>query len=201
MKVLCLYNNICALELFEWIKNEGNEVELCSDRIDERWCNDRYFDLTVSYTYRYILSKGVLNALNDNVVNIHNSFLPYNKGADPNIWSIIDGTPSGVTLHYMSEKVDAGNIITQKIVQFDLRDTLKSSYYKLDREAKSMFKEAFSFYKYWEDIQKRPLGKGSYHTVNDGKRIKELINDYDILISEFKQLYNNTFGEKSEQSL
>ena len=116
MKILCLYNNECAAELFEWIKEQGHETICSSEKLKAQWCREQKFDLAVSYTYRYILTEEILLLLNQNVVNIHNAYLPWNRGADPNIWSIVDDTPRGVTLHYMDTSLDKGSIIAQKLV-------------------------------------------------------------------------------------
>ena len=116
MNILCLYNNDCALDLFRWLNEEGHIITINSNILDAEWCREKSFDLTVSYTYRYILTEEVLSALNNNVVNLHNSFLPFNRGADPNLWSIVEGTPRGVSLHYMDSKLDKGYIIAQSIV-------------------------------------------------------------------------------------
>ena len=129
MKILCLYHNPRALELFRWIKGQGNQVILHTERLEPGWCGEQAFDLTISYTYRYILSGEILDALGGNVVNLHNSFLPFNRGADPNIWSILEGTPRGVTLHYMTAGLDKGSIIAQRLVgACGPEATLASSY-------------------------------------------------------------------------
>lgn len=49
-------------------------------------------------------------------MNLHISYLPWNKGADPNFWSCIDGTPAGVTLHHIDAGVDTGDIIAQALM-------------------------------------------------------------------------------------
>jgi len=189
MKVLCLYNNECALELFEWIKEQGNEIVLCSEKLDVKWCVKSQFDLTVSYTYRYILDIVILNALNNNVVNIHNSYLPWNRGADPNMWSILEGTPRGVTLHYMDTTIDKGYIIAQRLVLDDEENrTMESTYYNLDNAAKLLFKEAFQYYEYWPEMKKKAIGRGTYHSVEDGRRIKDKILTYSISIEELKKI-------------
>lgn len=194
MKILCLYNNDCAIELFEWIREQGNEVIRCSEKLDVAWCKKHNFDLTVSYTYRYILKQDILSALNNNVVNIHNSYLPWNRGADPNIWSWLEGTPRGVTLHYMTSKLDGGDIITQKLViDNGNEETLKSTYTALDIAAKQLFKEAFFYYDFWEEMKKKPSGKGSYHSLHDGEEIKKKIKSFDIRICDFKKR-----GEKAD---
>ena len=192
MKILALYNNDCALELFDWLTEEGHEVILDTRPLDKSWCKREQFDLTVSYTYRYILSKDVLEALGHNVVNIHNSVLPWNRGADPNIWSIVEGTPRGVTLHYMDEELDKGYVIAQEIVDDSDQETLASSYDNLDRAAKAMFKKAFKYYMYWPSLKKRCLGDGSYHCVKDGVPLKDKIESYDISIPDYRKIINDS---------
>lgn len=190
MKILCLYNNACALELFRWIEDKGHEIVLYRDKLDSVWCRQQNFDLTVSYTYRYILSAETIHALNENVVNLHNSLLPWNRGADPNIWSIIEKTPRGVTLHYMDDQLDKGYVIAQEIVDDgdDDDETLSSSYANLDRMAKSLFKKAFKYYEYWPSLKKHCIGVGSYHSLKEGTEIKKIIDSYDIAISKFREL-------------
>ncbi len=185
MKILCLYNNDCALELFAWLQEGGNETVLRSEGITAEWCKDQKFDLAVSYTYRYILTEDILTALNYNAVNLHNSYLPWNRGADPNIWSIVEGTPRGVTLHYMDSGLDKGYIIAQEFVGLDAGETLKSSYYALDRAAKDLFRRAFAHYSYWPEMKKAPMGRGTYHSLRDGEALKNSIESYDVSVRTF----------------
>lgn len=187
MKILGLYNNSCAIELFEWLENKGHEVILCTQELNSEWCRKQNFDLTVSYTYRYIIKAEVICALGNNVVNIHNSFLPYNRGADPNIWSMIENTPRGVTLHYINSGLDKGDIISQKIVVGNDDDSFASSYTALDVAAKELFKESFAYYNYWEGMRKQPTGEGSYHSSKDGMEIKERIDTYEMKVLDYKK--------------
>lgn len=189
MKLLCLYNNPCALELFHWLNSQGHETVIWSEKIDRDWCEDQKFDLAISYTYRYILSEDILDALHNNAVNIHTSYLPWNRGADPNIWSILEETPRGVTLHYMNSELDKGDIIAQQLIADDVEsETLSSSYQMLDQVAKQLFKDAFCFYEYWTFMRKKSCGPGSYHSVSDAKEIKDLILTYDMSVLEFKEI-------------
>ncbi len=187
MRILCLYGNECALELFEWIKEQGHDIILCTEKINLEWCKAQRFDLAVSYTYRHILTEAQLEILDHNAVNIHNSFLPWNRGADPNIWSIVDDTPRGVTLHYMYEDLDRGDIIVQELVEERPGETLRSSYEDLDKAAKRLFKTAFTYYKHWSEMKKYPLGMGTYHSLKEGERIKAMIDDYDMTVERFKE--------------
>lgn len=44
-----------------------------------------------------------------------NIYLTFNKGVDPNMWSIFEGTSRGVTLHHMDAELDKGLIIDYRL--------------------------------------------------------------------------------------
>ena len=93
----------------------------------------------VSYGYRHILSPEVCERFDGRAVNLHIGLLPWNRGAHPNVWSAVDGTPSGVTLHYIDAGIDTGDIIAQQEVRFGDAVTLKASYEALKRSAELLF--------------------------------------------------------------
>lgn len=186
MKILCLYNNECARPLFEWLRREGHEVVLHTERLTEDWCRRQNFDLAVSYTYRFLLPENILHALHDNAVNLHNSYLPWNRGSDPNLWSIVENTPRGVTLHYMEAGLDKGAVIAQRLVPLLPDDTLKSSYDRLDIAAREQFCQAFQWYSYWPQMRKRPAGEGTYHSKKDGEFLHGIIRSYNMPAEEFR---------------
>ena len=90
---------------------------------------DGRFDALVSYRYRHILKGDVLGAFPDRAWNLHISLLPWNRGADPNLWSFLERTPKGVTIHHMDEGLDTGDLVAQRELHFDLdAHTLDSAY-------------------------------------------------------------------------
>ena len=191
MKILGLYNNELALELFQALKKQGHEVILWKEKLSAAWCEEQVFDLAVSYTYRYFITEDIMKALHGNIVNLHNSYLPWNRGADPNLWSIIDRTPRGVSLHYVNAGLDKGDIIAQKLVCDTDEETLESSYLNLHRAALELFQEALGVYPYWQDMRKKVLGKGSYHSLKDGEQMKSVIDSYAMSIKEFRGRLEN----------
>lgn len=56
-------------------------------------------------------------------LNIHPSFLPWARGSDPIVWTILNGWPAGATLHAMTSDVDGGPIWAQVRVPYDLSTT------------------------------------------------------------------------------
>jgi len=95
----------------------------------------------VSVFFGYILRRGLLDLLPQGCINVHPALLPYNRGAYPNVWSIIDGTPAGVTIHYIDEGVDTGDIIAQESVPVELTATGETLYRKLELACVELFKQ------------------------------------------------------------
>lgn len=74
-------------------------------------------DYIFSFYYRELLKKPLLELPKRGAINLHGSLLPKYRGRVPINWAIINGeTETGVTLHYMTERADAGDIIDQERV-------------------------------------------------------------------------------------
>jgi ribosomal protein L37AE/L43A len=98
------------------------------------------FELIISFGYRHVIRPDALMLAQRSPVNLHISYLPWNRGADPNYWSFRDNTPKGVTLHEVDIGIDTGPIIAQKRIIFnDREDTLSSTYQRLIREVQDLF--------------------------------------------------------------
>ena len=187
MKILCLYNNPCSLPLFERLREQGHECILHKEPLTLSFVQQHDPDLTVSYTYSRLLSGEIIAALHYNVVNLHTSYLPFGRGVDPNMWSLLEHTPRGVTLHYIDEKVDQGQIIAQELVPLSdpIGATLRSSYDELDAAAQQLFLKAFAYYPFWEDMRKKALGNGTYHNDHQGIALREHISSFDMPVDAF----------------
>lgn len=74
-------------------------------------------DFVFSFYYRHILPESVLAAARAAALNMHGSLLPAYRGRVPVNWAIIRGeTATGATLHHMTERADAGDIVDQMSV-------------------------------------------------------------------------------------
>lgn len=72
-------------------------------------------DIVVVVAYGKILPKSVLEIPAMGCINVHGSVLPRYRGAAPIQWSVLNGDPeTGVTVMYMAEKLDAGDVIAVK---------------------------------------------------------------------------------------
>ena len=191
MKVLFLGGQ-GSKELFNWLTEQGEEVFYTEDKITVEGLNKLRPDIIVSYNYRYIIKKEIIDFVKGNAVNLHISYLPYNKGAHPNVWSFLEDTPKGVTIHCIDEGIDTGKIIVQKEVAIDEdRETLKSSYEFLHAEMRSLFKETWDQIKSGAIMPRDQEGHGTLHFMRDFVKIEPLIKEkgWDTPISELKRRY------------
>lgn len=181
-RVLLLSNNENVTELYEWLCCNDINVFFYSGRLLYDQVENMKPDIIISYNYNYIIKKEIIDLMRGNIINLHISLLPYNKGASPNFWSFIDDTPKGVTIHYVDEGIDTGDIIAQKELFFDETcETFESTYNKLNSSIKELL------YEKWKDIIDKkivPIAQnenGSCHNIRDlnelRKRVKFNWND------------------------
>ena len=100
-------------------------------------------DVAVSVLFNYLFRAPFLACFPRGVVNLHPALLPYNRGQYPNVWSIVEGTPSGVTFHYVDAGVDTGDVIAQRRVEVEPIDTGETLYRKLECAGLDLFREAW----------------------------------------------------------
>jgi methionyl-tRNA formyltransferase len=164
--------------LLAWLLSQGGRVVQTDERIDAAYVKGGGFQAVVSYGYRHILKPGVLAAMPAVAVNLHISLLPWNRGADPNLWSFVDDTPKGVTIHCLADGVDTGDILAQREVAFGPdENTLATTYARLQSEIQDLFKVC------WPSIlagtcPRRPqVGQGSLHRMKDKETLAHLLAD------------------------
>ncbi|MCP8970186.1 methionyl-tRNA formyltransferase [Ectobacillus ponti] len=89
-------------------------------------------DLIVTAAFGQILPKEILEAPKYGCINVHASLLPELRGGAPIHYSIIQGKEkTGITIMYMVEKLDAGDILTQVEVPITERDNVGTLHDKL----------------------------------------------------------------------
>ncbi|GEN82075.1 methionyl-tRNA formyltransferase [Sporosarcina luteola] len=99
-------------------------------------------DLIVTAAYGQILPKELLDAPRFGCINVHASLLPKYRGGAPIHQAVIDGeTETGVTIMYMVQKLDAGDIISQVRVPIEETDTTGILFEKLSIAGMELLKE------------------------------------------------------------
>jgi methionyl-tRNA formyltransferase len=88
-------------------------------------------DLIFSFYYRHMIPEEILNVPRLGAFNMHGSLLPKYRGRAPINWAIIQGERStGVTLHHMVKRADAGDIVDQEAVPIGHDDTVQEVFAK-----------------------------------------------------------------------
>lgn len=89
-------------------------------------------DLIVTAAFGQILPNALLEAPQYGCINVHASLLPELRGGAPIHYSILQGKDkTGITIMYMVEKLDAGDIISQVEVDIEERDHVGTLHDKL----------------------------------------------------------------------
>ncbi len=164
--------------LITWLREQGEKVIQTADKLSAQEVSDQGYSFLISYGYRHILRKDILDIFPAKAINLHISYLPWNRGADPNFWSFIEDTPKGVTIHYLDEGVDTGDIIVQKKIEFDSdRETIATSYEKLQAVIQDLFKQNWPNIKSGKYQRKKQVGEGSTHKVKDKESLSHFLTD------------------------
>ena len=163
--------------ILHWLKQEEESVLQTSEKFSPEYITQHAVSFLVSYGYRHILKPETLDLFPNRAINLHISYLPWNRGADPNFWSFVDDTPKGVSIHYLDAGIDTGDLIVQREVAMDNDETLKSSYARLQFAIEELFQL------HWTDIklQRCPRipqsGNGSTHRRRDSAPYQDLLKD------------------------
>jgi len=89
-------------------------------------------DFLFSFYYRRMLGPALLAVPSRGALNMHGSLLPKYRGRAPVNWAVLHGeTETGATLHYMTAKPDAGDIVAQERVPILPDETAKDVFDKV----------------------------------------------------------------------
>jgi UDP-4-amino-4-deoxy-L-arabinose formyltransferase/UDP-glucuronic acid dehydrogenase (UDP-4-keto-hexauronic acid decarboxylating) len=100
-------------------------------------------DIVFSFYFRQLVCEEILSIPRLGAMNLHGSYLPRYRGRCPVNWVLIHGARStGVTLHYMVRRADAGDIVSQRPIAIDFEDTALTLHRKVVREAALLLEEA-----------------------------------------------------------
>lgn len=81
-------------------------------------------DLIVVSIFSQILKKGIINIPTMGCINVHPSLLPKYRGPNPYFWVLHNKEKeTGVTIHYVNEGIDSGNIIASRVMPVTTADT------------------------------------------------------------------------------
>jgi len=163
LKVLCL--SPYPERLRHTFSVTGDDVSSTEDKLELNYA--RQFDWLVSYGFRRILKRPILDLFPRRAINLHISFLPYNKGAHPNYWSWAERTPSGVTIHEIDAGIDTGPIIAQRMICMSKERTFLDTYCQLQREIEQLFHDTWPAIRDGKFESFPQMGAGTFHYARE----------------------------------
>ena len=96
-------------------------------------------DIIVTAAYGQFVPKKLIDYPRYKAINVHGSLLPKYRGGAPIQWAIINGdTQTGISIIYMTSKMDAGDILAQRSIPITDDDTQDSMFYRLSQLGREM---------------------------------------------------------------
>jgi methionyl-tRNA formyltransferase len=164
-------------------------------------------EVLVSAGYDHIIPESVLDSF-ERTINAHWSLLPYGRGENPNVWSIIDDHPAGVTIHEMVPDVDAGPIIAQREVPVKPDDTGRDLYERLIDEQIDLFASTWPAIRRGDyDTSPNLIEDGTHHRRSEFDELCELPLEKEMTMKKCINIlraltfepYKNAYFEKDGQ--
>lgn len=105
-------------------------------------------DLIVVVAYGKIIPKSIIDIPKHGIINVHGSLLPKYRGAAPVQYAVLNGdAKTGVTIMYIEEGLDSGDMILKKEFELTVEDTTTTTFEKMQEVGKEGLVEAISLIK------------------------------------------------------
>lgn len=174
-------------------------------------------DIIVTCAYGQIIPKELLECPEYGCINVHASLLPKLRGGAPIHKAIIEGyDKTGITIMYMDEAMDSGDIITQKETIITDEDNLESLHDRLSIMGRELLLETLpSIFDKTNNRVKQNLSEVTYaynikreeEHINFSKTKKEVFNQirglcpfpgaYTVLDDEVFKIYKTEISSKT----
>jgi len=164
-----------------------------TSKLSLEFLKENNFEFIISYGYKYIIKEEIIKGFKNNIINLHISYLPFNKGYYPNLWSHLEGTPCGVSIHKIDKGIDTGEILIQKKCFFDKQKlTFRNSYEILKKELEELFRENWELLKRGKISSIKSKKNGTFRSKIEGDEILKLLDKgWDTKIDAAIKIYQD----------
>jgi len=108
-------------------------------------------------------------------INTHPSLLPYNRGKHYNFWALVEQVPFGVSLHFVEEGIDCGDVIAQLPIPYGWEDNGATLYESAARAMVKLFKDTYPHIREGRFTRTpQDLSKGSFHHSNELEKASKI---------------------------
>lgn len=125
-------------------------------------------DIGVLAWWPNLIRQSLLGVTKHGFINTHPSLLPHNRGKHYNFWALVEGAPFGVSLHFVSDGVDNGDVVAQASVPYGWEDNGATLYAKACEATARLFKETYPEIRTLNiSRRKQDLSCGSFHLAKE----------------------------------
>jgi methionyl-tRNA formyltransferase len=100
-------------------------------------------DLGLLAWWPAIIKDPLLSLPRHGFVNTHPSLLPHGRGKHYNFWTLVEQAPFGVSLHFIDEGVDTGDLIAQRSIPYSWEDNGESLHRRAQAEMVELIRHAY----------------------------------------------------------
>ncbi len=130
------------------------------------------YDLVISIHCKQFFPPALVNSIR--CINVHPGLNPYNRGWFPQVFSIINGLQSGVTIHEIDDKLDHGPVIAQREYMIQPWDTSGSAYAKIMKMEREIVLEYFLAIREGEYQAVAPKCEGNINYKKNFDQLREI---------------------------
>jgi len=172
--------------------DQGFEVIVSPDPYDLESVDNFSPDIILSSGYDRLLKPATVQKYSQRIINLHAAYLPWARGIGTTLFATMLRYPYGVSVHFINEGLDTGNLISRKLVHPGPNDTLRTFYSKLLTTTEELFFESFPKIVTGQinGVPQEELGEINTHRSR--LQFESLLdvcpNGYDTLISDLEKL-------------
>lgn len=145
-------------------------------------------DIAVVASFNDKIPKEFIDLIPNGILNIHPSLLPLYRGGNPYSRVIMNGeTETGVTIHYIAEQFDVGDIVLQQHLKLDSDETMGTLFNKTNELGVRMLVEALIKFEKDGHLDSRKQPQGEYPLAPNIKD-HEMIIDFNKTAVEIDRL-------------
>ena len=123
--------------------DRGFEVIVSPEPYEDNLAIDSSADIILSSGYDRLLRPETVQKYSKRIINLHAAYLPWARGIGTTLFATMLRYPYGVSIHFINEGLDTGDLISRKLVQPGPNDTLRTFYTKLLSATEDLFFESF----------------------------------------------------------
>lgn len=183
------------------VRNESIRKKLCEqcfdvivspDPYDANSVDDFAPDIILSSGYDRLLSPMTVQKYSRRIVNLHAAYLPWARGIGTTLFATMLRYPYGVSVHFINEGLDTGDLVARKLVQTERDDTLRTLYVKLLSATEDLFFECFPKILSGQILGVPQEELGKTNTSRSRLQFESVMdvcpNGYDTLITDLEKL-------------